>query len=199
MKRMFLVLVVLLVAAMFAACGSCKREQPASKAVATQVETKQPEAKPKAPQPMRDGRKAVQPDVAPKADAKEPPAAEPKVEPKAEPKAEPKKERQDGVAVQEPKPGASSVSIVDHWLVPHPSSISPDLFAITLVVRNTSSKDVRVKVVCHFADGGELFGESIPQTVDAKSEAKFMVRGFRRCPAQLGCHESFDCRVEPTR
>jgi hypothetical protein len=195
MKRMFLILVVLLVAAVFSACGSCKQEQPVSKTVVAQVETKQQEAKPKAPQPMRETRTATQPNNAPKVDTKEPPPA---TEPKAEPKVAPK-ERQDGAVAREPAPGASTVSIVDHWLVPHPSSISPDLFAITFVVRNTSSKDVRVKVVCHFADGGALFGESIPQTIDANSEAKLMVRGFRRCPSGLECRESFDCRVEPTR
>lgn len=103
---------------------------------------------------------------------------------------------QQGTTAPSPK---WQVSIVDHWIVEHPSALSRDLIAITLVVRNTAPKDVKVKVVCHFADDGSLFGESIPQTVHASSDAKLMVRGFWRCPNGIKCHESFDCRVEPVK
>jgi len=89
-----------------------------------------------------------------------------------------------------------TVSIVDHWLVRRPSGQVKDLVAITFVVKNTAPKDVKVRVICNFADDGSLFGESIPQRIGANSDAKLMVRGFRRCPDELS-RESFDCRVEP--
>jgi hypothetical protein len=92
-----------------------------------------------------------------------------------------------------------TVSIVDHWLVPEPSAIVKDLVAVTFVVRNTAQRKVEVRVICNFADDGSLFGESLPRTVGAASDAKLMVRGFWRCPNGIRCQESLDCHVEPTR
>jgi len=207
MKRFFLVMVALIALVAFPACKSCGKDQPNAKPTVTQTAPKGPEAKspqttlpeamPPAPDTMRP--KTVQPKtrrpkpVAPKVE----PTPEPKtvVAPKPEPKPEPKI-----AAVPKAQPPKCApkpqVSIVDYWLVPHPSGISRDMFAITFVVKNPTLKDVKVKVVCHYKEG-PLFGESIPQTVDANSDAKLMVRGFRRCPSGAGCHESFDCRVVP--
>lgn len=103
-----------------------------------------------------------------------------------------------GLAVTQASTATSKVSIVDSWLVPQPSGMVRDLIAITFVVRNAGTTDAKVKVVCNRAEG-ELFGESLPQTVRAGAEAKLMVRGFNRCPKGGECHESFECRVEPMR
>jgi hypothetical protein len=81
---------------------------------------------------------------------------------------------------------------VDFWLVPD----SRGMFAITFVVRNTASKAVKVKVVCHYTDG-LLLGESLPQTVDAKSDAKLMIRGFKPCFPKEGCRLNLNCGVVP--
>jgi outer membrane biosynthesis protein TonB len=208
MKRLFLIVVTMITLMAFQACQSCKKDGPYnSKPVVTQTEPKKTEVVPP---------KITQPEVAPpKTDVTPPkvvtpkikrpkvvtpriefPKTEPKVvTPKVEPPTEPKvavvpKTEPPKKCVTQPR-----VSIVDYWLVPHPSGTVRDLFAITFVVKNPTSKDVKVKVVCHYVNGS-LFGESMPQTVDANSDAKLMVRGFKRCPSADSCHESFDCRIE---
>jgi hypothetical protein len=123
----------------------------------------------------------------------------PKVEPKTVvvPKVEPKTVV---VPKVEPKTVASKpvaqVSIVDFWLVPYPFANSRDIFAITFVVKNNASRAVKVKVVCHYVDKS-LLGESMSQTIDAKSDAKLMIRGFRPCPSELGCRLNLSCSVVP--
>lgn len=206
MKRLFLIALTLIAMMVFSACESCKKDGPYnSKPVITQTEPKKTEvvppkvtppeaAPPKVVSPKTKRPKVVTPKTEPKIEPPktEPEVVTPKVEPpKTEPKTPvvPKAEPPKKCAVQ-PK-----VSIVDYWIVPRPSGMVPDLFAITFVVKNPTPKDVKVKVVCHYTDGS-LFGESIPQTVDANSDAKLMVRGFKRCPRGTGCLESFDCRVE---
>jgi hypothetical protein len=99
-----------------------------------------------------------------------------------------------GVLAPAPKP---DVFIVDHWFVRHPSGSAKDLVAITFVVRNTSSKKSRIKIVCNFANDGSPFGESASQMIDAGSDTKLMVRGFWR--RLEGSSESFDCRLESVK
>lgn len=199
MKRFFLIAITL-VAMAFSACQSCKKDGPYnSKPVTIQVEPKTEVVTPKITPPRVVVPKTKQPKVVvPKAEPNvEPPKMEPEVViPKVEP---PKTESKLPVVpkIGQPKKHVvqPKISIVDYWIVSRPHGHVPDLFAITFVVKNPTLKDVKIKVVCHYTDGS-LFGESIPQTVDANSDAKLMVRGFKRCPNGLSCLESFDCRIE---
>jgi hypothetical protein len=93
---------------------------------------------------------------------------------------------------------SDKVSIIDLWFVPNLSSVAKDLMAITFVVQNPFLKAVKIKVVCYYQDGS-LFGESIPQTIDGKSNSKLMVRGLKRCPDGISCQESFNCSIKPVR
>lgn len=214
MKRMFLSIMMVLALVVLPACG--KRGPYNSKPVTTKpvpqvVAPKKPpvavEPQPKTvrPQPMRPRFKPprvavvpkTEPAPVPKVEPKTEPVPVPKVEPKVEPKIEPKREPPvRPPCASQPKPVTAQVSIVDYWVVPYPSGASRELYGITFVVRNTAAKDMKVKVVCHYADGS-LFGESMPNTVGANSEAKLMVRGFRRCADS--CRESFNCQPEPVR
>jgi len=184
MKRLFFV-VFMTVLFVCSACGS-KTPIATDQTPIIQVEPKKPQTM-KSPKVLPPVTKIVPLDTTPKAN-------EPKVEPKVEPKIEAKPQVEPKVSNTPIQQG--QVIIVDFWAVQKPSGNVPDLFALTFVVRNTSCKDTKIKVVCHFSDG-PLFGESIPQIIKSKSEAKLMVRGFRRCSG--GCNETFDCKVEPVR
>lgn len=83
------------------------------------------------------------------------------------------------------------VSIVDHWVENQPSGI----LSITFTVMNTLLKKVKVAVVCYYLDG-KLFNRSIPQSIEPGKSAKFMVRGTKACPSNLGCGDKLDCKVE---
>lgn len=111
------------------------------------------------------------------------------------------------LAVPEPTPVKKTVARVyidQWWLVRSPVGGVHDIIAFTFVVKNTASREVNVKVVCHLRDSDELFGESFSHSISAHDDAKIMVRGFHRCPSlrgaiQMDCHASLDCHVEPVK
>lgn len=96
-----------------------------------------------------------------------------------------------------PAPKTGKVEIVSQWVSKQPSTMIRDMVAVTFVVRNSTIRDVTIKIVCHDLEGTK-FSESLPKTVSAGTEAKLVVRGMVGCPSG-SCHQSLECRIEPVR
>ena len=80
------------------------------------------------------------------------------------------------------------------WINNTPNNTVQSLRAVTLRIINKKYRDVDVKIVCHFTDDGQLFGE-IVKTVKARDDATTVVRGFARSPF----NEKLRCKIRSIR
>ena len=77
------------------------------------------------------------------------------------------------------------VKIVEYWIVRRPSGSSPDIFALTFVVKNLTSSRLNVRVSCF--NEGRIYGQSNVKTISANDTSKLMVRMFRTYDMTVNC------------